>query len=203
MRQGTSRLGQGAGGRETLPGALAHRGEGHPCPSLCLAQDIPPGTSLSLSSSHQIPAHFSSILTGLLPPRRPRTPPGQAATASSSPGGPLYRPPEPLFGAWVSSGAPAYQDPRVWLPQACLAPLKPQAGRALGPWLPPQSRPGPPASTSQGRNDAGAVGTSVLLACRARVAGSEPASGQHLWLWAPRLCVGESSPQLPSQPGLA
>lgn len=36
-----------------------------------------------------------------------------------------------------------------------------------------------------------------------RVAGSEPASGQHLWLWAPRLCVGKSSPQLPSQPGLA
>ena len=73
------------------------------------------------------------------------------------------------------------------------------SSRTMAPGSPSQG----PASTSRGRDEAEPVGTSVLLVCRARVAGSEPASGQHLGLWAPRLCVGKSSPQLPSQPGLA
>lgn len=64
------------------------------------------------------------------------------------------------------------------------------SSRTMAPGSPSQG----PASTSRGRDEAEPVGASVLLACRARVAGSEPASGQHLGLWAPRLCVLGSPP---------
>lgn len=52
------------------------------------------------------------------------------------------------------------------------------SSRTMAPGSPSQG----PASTSRGRDEAEAVGASVLLACRARVTGSELASGQHLGL---------------------
>lgn len=74
-----------AAGRETLLGALARRGEGHPVSTPAPCTWCPTWNILSLIGSHQSPAHFSSILAGLIPSRRARMPPGQAATSSSSP----------------------------------------------------------------------------------------------------------------------